>query len=87
MAGFTDALEHGLLDHVFNGAAYTQPTKWIGLFTAAPGETSTGTEVIGGVGYTRIAAPTWTAASSGELFSMLQFVRPLRQVFFLRTVR
>ena len=37
---FTNFLETEILDHVFAGAAYTAPsTKYIGLFTAAPGET------------------------------------------------
>lgn len=64
MAGFTSVLEKGLLDHVFNGAAYSTPTKWIGLFTAAPTDGSTGTEVTSTGGYTRITAATWTAAST-----------------------
>ena len=50
---FTNFLETEILDHVFAGAAYTAPsTKYIGLFTAAPGETGGGTEVSGN-GYTR----------------------------------
>ena len=45
---FTNFLETEILDHVFAGAAYTAPsTKYIGLFTAAPGETGGGTEVSG----------------------------------------
>ena len=50
---FTNFLETEILDHVFAGAAYTAPsTKYIGLFTAAPGEAGGGTE-ISGSGYTR----------------------------------
>ena len=45
---FTNFLETEILEHVFAGAAYTAPsTKYIGLFTAAPGETGGGTEVSG----------------------------------------
>jgi len=45
---FTNFLETEILDHVFAGAAYTAPsTKYIGLFTAAPGEAGGGTEVSG----------------------------------------
>ena len=45
---FTNFLETEILDHVFAGAAYTAPsTKYLGLFTAAPGETGGGTEVSG----------------------------------------
>lgn len=69
MAGFTDYLENALLNHIFEGTAYTQPTVWVGLFTAAPTDASSGTEVVGGVGYTRIAAPSWTAASSGYTYN------------------
>jgi len=50
---FTNYLETEILDHVFAGAAYTAPsTKYLALFTGAPGETGGGTEVSGG-GYAR----------------------------------
>ena len=50
---FTNFLETEILDHVFAGAAYTAPsTKYLALFTGAPGETGGGTEVSGG-GYAR----------------------------------
>ena len=43
---FSNFLETEILDHVFAGAAYTAPTtKYLALFTAAPGETGGGTEV------------------------------------------
>ena len=46
---FTNFLETEILDHVFAGAAYTAPsTKYLALFTGAPGETGGGTEVTGG---------------------------------------
>ena len=45
---FTNFLETEILDHVFAGAAYSAPsTKYVGLFTAAPGETGGGTELSG----------------------------------------
>ena len=63
---FTNFLETEILDHVFAGAAYTAPgTKYIGLFTAAPGETGGGTEVSGN-GYTRKSI---TFATSGATTS------------------
>jgi hypothetical protein len=63
---FTNFLETEILDHVFAGAAYTAPgTKYIGLFTAAPGETGGGTEVSGN-GYTR---KTMAFATSGATTS------------------
>ena len=43
---FTNFLETEILDHVFAGSAYTAPsTKYLALYTAAPGETGGGTEV------------------------------------------
>ena len=65
---FSNFLETEILDHVFAGAAYTAPsTKYIGLFTAAPGETGGGTEVSGN-GYTRksIAFATSGATTSNN---------------------
>lgn len=76
MAGFTNVLENLLLDHVFGGGVYTPPTIWIGLFTVAPTDTSTGTEVTG-TGYTRIAAPTWVAASSGQVSNSTSLAFPV----------
>jgi hypothetical protein len=75
MAGFTNVLENLILDHVFGTAVYTPPTIWIGLFTVAPTDTSTGTEVTG-AGYTRIAAPTWVAASSGQISNSVAVAFP-----------
>lgn len=65
MAGFTNYLEHAVLDHVFGGSAYAQPTIWVGLWTVAPTDTSTAGESTG-TGYTRIRSTTWVAASSGQ---------------------
>jgi len=48
MAGFSDYLEDKVLDHVFGGVAYTQPTKHVALYTVAPTDTGGGTEVSGG---------------------------------------
>ncbi|HSW62141.1 MAG TPA: hypothetical protein VLH56_02300 [Dissulfurispiraceae bacterium] len=76
MAGFTDTLENALLDHVFNGASYSTPTKWIGLFTVAPTDASSGTEVTSTGGYTRIAAATWTTASSGYTYNSTAIAFP-----------
>tara|TARA_B100000809_G_C14682802_1_gene367539 strand:- start:149 stop:529 length:381 start_codon:yes stop_codon:yes gene_type:complete len=63
---FTNFLETEILDHVFAGAAYTAPsTKYIGLFTAAPGETGGGTEVSGSA----YARQTMAFATSGDTTS------------------
>ena len=63
---FTNFLETEILDHVFAGAAYTAPTtKYIGLFTAAPGETGGGTEVSGNA----YARQSMAFATSGDTTS------------------
>ena len=63
---FTNFLETEILDHVFAGAAYTAPsTKYLGLFTAAPGEAGGGTELSGSA-YVRKAV---NFATSGDTTS------------------
>ena len=48
MAAMTDALENRLIDFLFRGQSFTQPTSiQIGLFTSAPNEAGGGTEVAG----------------------------------------
>lgn len=64
MAGKSDYLENELLDHVLGVAAYTAPTPYVALYTAAPTDAGGGTEVSGG-GYAREAA-TFGAASGGS---------------------
>lgn len=59
----TNYAESALLDEILGKAAFAKPTTYVGLFTAAPGETGGGTEVSGG-SYARVALST-TAASSG----------------------
>lgn len=70
MAGSkTDYLENKVLDAIFNGVAWTTIANvWVALFTAAPTDSTTGTEVTGG-SYARVStAPAdWTAASGGSL--------------------
>lgn len=63
MAGsFTDYSENLVLTYLLTSGSATRPTSWfVGLFTAAPGETGGGTEVVG-TGYGRKAA---TFAVSG----------------------
>ena len=61
---FTNFLETEILDHVFAGAAYTAPsTKYLALFTGAPGETGGGTEVSGG-GYARQSVAFTTSGNT-----------------------
>lgn len=70
MAGFIDALERAILDHVLNDGAYTPPATWyVGLGTTAtvPADDGTGfTEVsTSGTAYARQATSgaTWNAAT------------------------
>ena len=64
MAGFTDFLEDKIINHVFGGTSYTAPSTWYaGLLTAAPSDSSAGTEVSGGA-YSRQAIG-WTITGSG----------------------
>lgn len=61
---FTNYLEDKVLNHVFGGTAYTAPTTlYVGLFTAAPGETGGGTEVSGS-GYARQSAAMSVSGTS-----------------------
>jgi hypothetical protein len=63
----TDFLENKLLDHQVGKTAYTMPSVWVGLFTAAPSDAGGGTEVSGG-SYARKATvgADWNAASGGS---------------------
>jgi len=64
MAGFTNYTEDALLDHLLGTAEYTQPTIYVGLFTAAPNDDGGGTEVSGG-NYARVEVSAWDAAVDG----------------------
>ncbi|MEM4658701.1 MAG: hypothetical protein QXX77_09815 [Candidatus Methanosuratincola sp.] len=75
MGAFTDYLENKLLDHSLGTASYTKPTAvYLGLFTAAPGESGGGTEVSGG-GYARQAV-TFNAASGGTTLNSSDITFP-----------
>lgn len=51
----TDYGEGKVMNHVWYGTVFTKPTSWyVGLFTVLPGESTSGTEVVGN-GYTRVA--------------------------------
>lgn len=66
MAGnLSDYLEVKLLDHFLGTTTYTKPTTvYLALYTAAPTDSSAGTEVSGG-SYARKVA-TFNGASSGS---------------------
>lgn len=67
MSAATDYLESQLRAHLFRTASFAKPAVLaVALYTAAPGETGGGTEVIGG-SYARVQRDpldaNWTAAS------------------------
>lgn len=72
MAGFTNYLEDKIINHLFGDATgasgadhYTAPTTWYaGLLTAAPTDSTTGTEVTGGA-YARLPVSAWVLITSG----------------------
>ena len=72
MAEFSNYLEAKLLNHVLRNTSYTSPTTtYVGLFTAAPSDTASGTEVSGG-SYARQPLSVTTATegivtSSGDI--------------------
>jgi hypothetical protein len=64
MTDFSNYAENGLLDHILNVSALTQPTSLqLSLHTADPGEDGTSNEVVGG-SYAKQAI-TFGAASAG----------------------
>lgn len=60
----TDYAERKLLDHITGTTSYTRPTPYLALFTSAPTDSSSGTEVTGG-SYVRKTL-TFNAASWGS---------------------
>ena len=64
MSSFTDHTESLVLNWLFTTNTATRPTAWyVGLFTAAPGETGGGTEVSGNA-YARKATGTITVSGT-----------------------
>lgn len=69
MGSFSDYLENALLDHVFEGSAYTQPVHtWIALTTHLISDSESGGNLrensLTGA-YARRVCLTWDAASGG----------------------
>lgn len=64
MAGsLSNYAEDKLLDHVLGTASYTMPSTYIALFTVAPTDSSSGTEVAGGSYARQVGA--FSASSGG----------------------
>jgi hypothetical protein len=67
MSAASNYLENKILDHVLTATAYTQPSRYLALFTASPGEAGAFTNEVStsGTAYARQAV-TFAAASSGS---------------------
>lgn len=64
--GFSNYLEDKVLDHVFKGSSFAQPSSlFIALFTADPGEEGSLGEVAAG-GYARVECANWAQAANGS---------------------
>lgn len=85
MAGnLSDYAENKILDHSTGKAAWALPTVsgsgykvWVALYTTAPTDSTSGTEVSGG-SYARVEClpATWNAASSGSTSNASAIVFP-----------
>lgn len=69
---FSNYLETKVLGHVFGGTAYTQPTKYIALYTSAPGEAGGGTEV-SGTNYVRQTAAFTVTGDTASNTAAIEF--------------
>jgi hypothetical protein len=63
--GMTTYLANALLEHVFEGTAYTQDTLYVALSTTDPGDSGTQTGEPSGNNYSRVAHSAWDSAASG----------------------
>ena len=67
MAGLTNYLEDKIWNHVFGSTTYTKPTNWyVGLLTATPSDSASGTEVSGGSYARQVCAFTITGTGTAE---------------------
>ena len=70
---FTDYLENKLVAHTFSATAYTSPsTVYVALYTVAPTDSTTGTEVSGG-GYARQSASFTTTGNAATNASAIEY--------------
>ena len=67
MAGLTNYLEDKIMNHVFGSTTFTKPTNYyVGLLTATPSDSATGTEVSGGSYARQVCAFTITGSGIAE---------------------
>lgn len=70
---FTNYTETEVLEWLLTAGAVTRPTAWyVGLFTAAPGETGGGTEVSGG-SYARESATFTVSGNTASNSANIEF--------------
>lgn len=69
---FSNYLETQVLGHVFGSTTLTKPTKYVALFTAAPGEAGGGTEV-SGAGYARVTANFNVSGNQAANSAVIEF--------------
>lgn len=70
MAGnLSNYAENKVLDHIHGKTAFTMPTIYMALYTTAPTDSTSGTEVANSGSYARVAVPgaSWNAASGGSI--------------------
>ena len=67
MSAASNYLENKILDHVLTATAYTQPSRFIALYTASPGEAGSHASEVStaGTAYARQAV-TFAAAATGS---------------------
>ena len=70
---FTDYLENKLVAHTFSNTAFTSPSSvFVALYTVAPTDSTTGTEVSGG-GYARQSASFTTTGNAATNASAIEY--------------
>ena len=70
---FTDYLENKLVAHTFSNTAFTSPSSvFVALYTVAPTDSTTGTEVSGG-GYARQSASFTTTGNAATNTSAIEY--------------
>lgn len=79
MSSFSDYAENKVAELIVGKTAFSTPTCYLALYTAAPSDSGGGTEVTGG-SYARksTAAGDWTTASGGVISNatVITFVTP-----------
>lgn len=76
----SDYAENALVAHSVGKAAYTLPSVYLALLTAAPSDTGGGTEVTtAGTAYARQSVPasSWAAASGGAISTSADVLFPV----------